>query len=219
MPAETRPRFANFPERDPKILIGPNINATTTKQLTRLSIGTYEMSVAQQEKGQATLEAARVALHAIAKAGNLQLTIEKSRDYVGVLSAANAEVKHQVWITTPFEPGQAAHIVWAKYTELTAEPKVGIAFKLTTSYTAEDIGNVLRAAQKAAAVLPEGEPYVLKGNPPPRFQKKGAAAAAEEAKSNEGVPHVQAPGTSCGVFPKKPAEQPAEQAADQPAQA
>lgn len=205
MPAETRPRFANFPERDPKILIGPNINATTTKQLTRLSIGTYEMSVAQQEKGMLTLEAARQALHAIAKAGNLQLTIEKSREYVGVLVAANAEVKYQVWITTPFEPGQAAHIVWVKYSELGAEAKVGIAFKLTTAYTTEDIGNILRSAQKAAAVLPEGEPYVLKGNPPPRFQKKGAKA--EKGAESEGVPHVQAPGTSCGVFPQKPADE------------
>lgn len=203
MPAEPRPRFANFPEREPKVLIGPNINATTTKQLTRLSIGTYEMSVAQQEKGQMTLEAARVALHAISKANNLQLTIEKSREYVGVLTAAGAEVKYQVWITTPFEPGQAAHIVWVKYTEMGAETKVGISFKLTTAYSADDINNVLRAAQKAASVIPAGEPYVLKGNPPPRFQKKGAAEASEDGKAGEGVPHVQAPGTSCGVFPQK----------------
>lgn len=185
MPAESRPRYANFPEREPKVLIGPNINANAIKQLTRLSIGTYEMSVAQQEKGYATFDAAKSAINAIAKAGGLQLEVEKSREFVGVVSAANADVKWQVWITTPFEPGQAAHIVWAKYAELTGERKLGVAYKLTTAFTADDIGNILRNAQKNAVVVPDGEPYVLKGNPPPRFQKKAPVEPAEAPAAGE----------------------------------
>ena len=35
--------YANFPERELKVVIGPNINATITKTLRRMSIGTYEM--------------------------------------------------------------------------------------------------------------------------------------------------------------------------------
>jgi hypothetical protein len=65
--------------------------------------------------------------------------------------------------------------VWAKYAELSGEKKVGVAFRLNTAFTVDDVGNVLRAAQKNAMVVPEGEAFVLKGNPPPRFQKKGAA--------------------------------------------
>lgn len=194
MPAESRPRYANFPEREPKVQIGPNINATSTKQLSRLSIGTYEMSVSQQERGQITTEAARQAMSAIAKAGGLQLAPEKSREFVGAFSATGSEVKWQVWITTPFEPGQSAHIVWAKYSELTGEKKIGIAFRLNTAFTSDDIGNVLRAAQKNAVIVPDGEPYILKGNPPPRFQKKkaeGEAAAAESAEA--AAPAAEAP--------------------------
>jgi hypothetical protein len=193
MPAESRPRYANFPERDPKVVIGPNINATSAKQLSRLSIGTYEMSVAQQERGQITSDLARSALHAIAKAGGLTLEAGKSREFVGCYSAKNAEVCWAVWVTTPFEPGQSAHIVWAKYSELAGEKKVGIAFRLNTAFTVDDIGNVLRAAQKNAIVVPEGEAYVLKGNPPPRFQKKTTAAVpvAEGAEA----PAVEAPQT------------------------
>jgi hypothetical protein len=185
MPAESRPRYANFPEREPKVVIGPNINANTAKQLSRLSIGTYEMSVAQQERGQITADLARAALHAIAKAGNLALEPGKSREFVGSYSAKNDEVCWAVWVTTPFEPGQSAHIVWAKYAELTGEKKVGVAFRLNTAFTVDDVGNVLRAAQKNAVVVPEGEAYVLKGNPPPRFQKKGTAAAPAEAPAAE----------------------------------
>ncbi len=179
MPAESRPRYANFPEREPKVVIGPNINATAAKQLSRLSIGTYEMSVSQQERGQITTEAARQALSAIAKAGSLTLEAVKSRDYVGAFTAKNNEFAWSLWITTPFEPGQSAHIIWAKFAELSGDGKVGIAFRLNTAFTADEIGNVLRTAQKNAAVLPAGEAYVLKGNPPPRFQKKGAPAAEE----------------------------------------
>ena len=82
---------------------------------------------------------------------------------------------------TPFELTQSAHIIWAKFVELTGEQKVGVAFKLNTGYTFEDIENVLKAAQKNAIVLPEGEPFVLKGNPPPRFAKKAVAPVAEDA--------------------------------------
>lgn len=192
MPAESRPRYANFPEREPKVVLGPNINATATKQLTRLSIGTYEMSVAQQEKGMVTFEAARQAITAIARAGGLQLTVEKSREFVGVIAAANADVKWQLWITTPFEPGQAAHIVWAKYQELSGEKKLGVAFKLTTAFSADDIGNILRNAQKNAVVLGEGDAYVLKGNPPPRFQKKAAATEAPAESAAPAAPADQA---------------------------
>jgi len=180
MPAESRPRYANFPEREPKVLIGPNINATSAKQLSRLSIGTYEMSVAQQERGQITTEAARQAMNAIAKAGGMPLEAVKTRDYVGAFATKNNEFSWSVWITTPFEPGQSAHIIWAKYVELSGERKVGIAFRLNTAFTCDDIGNVLRTAQKNAIVVPEGEAYVLKGNPPPRFQKKGAVESEGE---------------------------------------
>jgi hypothetical protein len=196
MPAESRPRYANFPEREPKVQIGPNINAGSSKQLSRLSIGTYEMSVAQQERGQITTEAARCAMNAIAKAGGLQLAPVKTREFVGAFSATGPDVCWQVWITTPFEPGQSAHIIWAKYTELTGERKVGIAFKLNTAFTTDDIGNVLRTAQKNAQILPEGEPYVLKGNPPPRFQKKkteGETAAPEAAPAADAAPVAEAP--------------------------
>lgn len=192
MPSDSRPRYANFPEREPKVILGPNINQVATKQLTRLSIGTYEMSVAQQERGQITAEAARVALGAVAKAGGLALTVEKTRDYVGAFAARNDDLCWQVWVTTPFEPGQSAHIVWAKYAELTGEKKIGIAFRLNTAFTADDVGNVLRAAQRNALVLPEGEPYVLKGNPPPRFQKKTAAAPAPEAETPAAEPAAPA---------------------------
>lgn len=189
MPAESRPRYANFPDREPKVLIGPHINANTSKQLSRLSIGTYEMSVAQQERGQITADAARIAVSAIAKAGGLQVAVEKTREFVGAFTVAGDDVRWQVWITTPFEPGQSAHIVWAKYTELTGEKKVGIAFRLNTAHSVEDVGNTLRAAQRNALVLPDGEAYVLKGNPPPRFQKK----KAETAPAAEGAPAEAVP--------------------------
>ena len=40
---DAKPKYANFPTNDPKVIIGANINAATTKTLTRMSIGTYEM--------------------------------------------------------------------------------------------------------------------------------------------------------------------------------
>ncbi len=184
---ESRPRYANFPDSAPKVVIGPHINASTTKQLSRLSIGTYEMSVSQQEKAQQTCESARVALLALAKAAGVQIENEKSREFVGVLAVTGRDVAWKIWITTPFEPGQSAHIVWARYQEVGGEKKVGIAYKLTTAFTADDIGNILRAAEKNAVIVADGEPYVLKGNPPPRFQKKAAkeAPAAAEAAPAE----------------------------------
>ncbi len=177
--------YANFPERELKVVIGPNINATITKTLRRMSIGTYEMSFVQQERGKNTGDAARTALNHLAKALGLTTTQESHRDFVYSASAANAECKFQVWVTTPFELTQSAHIIWTKYTELGGEQKVGVAFKMSTSFVCEDVENVLKAAQKNAVVLAEGEPFTLKGNPPPRFAKKVVAPVAEEAPSEE----------------------------------
>ena len=56
---ETKVKYANFPERELKVVIGPNINAASTKTLSRLSIGTYEMSFIQQERGKNTAKATR----------------------------------------------------------------------------------------------------------------------------------------------------------------
>lgn len=178
---ENKVTYANFPERELKVVIGPNINAATTKTLRRISIGTYEMSFTQQERGKNTADAARMALNHLAKALGLTVTPESHRDYVCTASAANAEHKFQVWVTTPFELTQSGHIVWAKYLELGGEGKVGVAFKLNTSFTCDEIEGVLKAAQKNAVVLPAGEPFTLKGNPPPRFAKKTAAAPAADA--------------------------------------
>jgi hypothetical protein len=178
---ENKVTYANFPERELKVVIGPNINAATTKTLRRISIGTYEMSTIQAERGKVTGDAARVALNHLAKALGLTVTPESHRDYVATASAANAEHKFTVWVTTPFELTQSAHIVWAKYQEIGGENKVGVAFKLSTGFTCDEIETVLKAAQKNAVVLPAGEPFVLKGNPPPRFVKKTAAAPAEAA--------------------------------------
>jgi hypothetical protein len=178
---ESRPRYANFPEREPKVIIGPNIAASATKQLTRLSIGTYEMSVAQQERCQQTVDSAKSVLTTLGKSEPLTISAEKTRDFAGSLVAVGATVQYRIWVTTPFEPGQAAHIVWVKWSELEGEKKVGIAFKLSTGFTSDDIANVVKAAQKNAVVLGEGEAFTLKGNPPPRFQKKAAAEPAPAA--------------------------------------
>ncbi len=189
---ETKPKYANFPERELKVVIGPNINAVTTKALGRLSIGTYEMSFVQQERGLATNEAVRSAISHLARSTGLTLTTESHRDYVGVFIAQNAEVQYKVWITTPFELTQSAHIIWIRYSELTGEKKVGVAFKLSTGYVADDITALLKVALKNAQVLPEGEPYTIKGNPPPRFAKKAAAADAE-APAAATAPAADAP--------------------------
>jgi putative methionine-R-sulfoxide reductase with GAF domain len=178
---DSKPKYANFPERDLKVLIGPNISATTIKTLTRLSIGTYEMSFLQQEKGKATGDAVKTAITLKARASNLTVTKEASREFVGIYIAQNAELKIQVWITTPFELTQANHILWVRYSELTPDGKTGVAFKLATAFSVDDVANLLKTAEKNAVVLPAGEPFNLKGNPPPRFQKKAAADAAPVA--------------------------------------
>jgi hypothetical protein len=190
---ETKVTYANFPERELKVVIGPNINAASTKTLRRISIGTYEMSFIQQERGKATADAARTALNHIAKAMGLTVTQESHRDFVCTASAANADMKFQVWVTTPFELTQSGHIVWTKFQELTGEGKIGVAFKLNTSFTFEEIENVIKAAQKNAVVLPAGEPFTLKGNPPPRFAKKAAAPAADAAAKTETVTSEEKP--------------------------
>ncbi len=196
---EIKPKYANFPETSFKVVIGPNINAATTKALGRLSIGTYEMSFVQQERGTATGDAAKSALNALSRATGMTMSVESHRDYVCTLSAANAEHKFQIWVTTPFELTQSGHIIWVKFTELGGEAKVGIAFKLSTSFTADDVANLLKAAQKAAIKLPDGEPYTIKGNPPPRFAKKAAApveGAAQPAAETAAVPPAGDPANS-----------------------
>ncbi|MBA2479796.1 MAG: hypothetical protein H0V44_03965 [Planctomycetes bacterium] len=182
---DVKPKYANFPERELKVVIGPNINASTTKTLTRMSIGTYEMSFTQQEKGTATTEATRLALSTLGRATGLTVTKEAHRDFVACFVAQNAEHKYQIWISTPFELTQAGHIVWVKYTELGSEGKIGVAFKLSTGFNADDVTNVVKAAQKAAVKLEAGEPFTIKGNPPPRFVKKTKATdAAAEAPAD-----------------------------------
>jgi hypothetical protein len=174
--SDVKPKFANFPERELKVAIGPNINAGTTKTLTRMSIGTYEMSFTQQEKGTATAEAARQAMGTLARAMGLTAASTPVRDYVSCHTAQNAEHKFMVWVTTPFEPTQANHIVWTKYVEVGGEGKVGVAFKLANAFTVDDIIAVLKKAQDNAVKLGADEPFMLKGNPPPRFQKKAKPA-------------------------------------------
>jgi hypothetical protein len=174
--SESKPKYANFPERELQVAIGPNINATTLKTLTRLSIGTYEMSFLQQEKGKATNDAARTALNALSKQAKLVPTSEKTRDFVGHFIAQNEDVIYKLWITTPFELTQSGHIIWVRYSELTGDMKTGVAFKLATAFTIDDISNLIKKAHDNAVVLAPGEAFTLKGNPPPRFQKKAAAS-------------------------------------------
>jgi hypothetical protein len=178
---DSKPKYANFPERDLKVVLGANIGTAILKTLTRMSIGTYEMSFLQQEKAKATNDAVKTALKLHAKAAGLTITHEPSREFVGVSVAQNAETKIQLWITTPFELTQANHIIWARFTELQGEQKIGVAFKLATAFSTDDVTNLIKAAQKNAVVVPAGEPYVLKGNPPPRFQKKAVAEPVADA--------------------------------------
>jgi hypothetical protein len=184
---EAKLRYAGFPEREFKVVIGDHINPTNTKLLTKLTIGKYEMSFIQQENANITLAAVRETLNALAKAEGLVLSIEdKNREYLGIVSAKGAEKSYQVWISTPFELTQSAHLLWCKVTE---GAKSGVSFKILTKYTADDIANLVKAAQRSLIEVPAGEPYVLKGNPAPRFQKKAkpaeAAAAPAEAAPAE----------------------------------
>lgn len=183
---DAKPKYANFPERELKVLIGANINASTTKSLTRFTIGTYEMSFTQQEKGKQTCDAVKTALNHLAKAQGLTVASETSREFVGSFTARSENCTYAVWVCTPFELTQAGHLIWVKYHEAAADgaAKVGVAFKIATAYSIGDIENLLKTAQKAAIALPADEPFTLKGNPPPRFQKKvpaGEAPATEAA--------------------------------------
>ncbi len=190
--SDAKPKYANFPEREPKVLVGPNISAVTVKALTKLSIGTYEMSFLQQEKGKQTADAARTALNHLGKANGYKLASESSKEYVGVFSAANEQIEIKLWITTPFELTQAGHVIWVRVKDLTEPNKLGVAFKLATAFTADEITNLIKTAQKNVVTLAEGEPYTVKGNPPPRFQKKAAPAA--DAPAGDGASDAPAPG-------------------------
>ncbi len=185
---DTKVKYANFPERELKVVIGPNINATTAKAISRLSIGAYEMSFIQQERSAISTEAARMAMNHLAKELGLTVKPGEHRDYVGLFTAENADHRFTVWVTTPFELTQSAHVVWAKYVALTGEPKTGVAFKLSTSFACEDVEAVLKVVQKNAEVLEPGTPFTLKGNPPPRFAKK----KAEEKAADAGAPAAEA---------------------------
>lgn len=182
----TAQKYANFPERELKVVLGPNINAQTSKLIGKLSIGSYEMTVPQQEKIQSSVSNARLALNIIAREMQLSASAVEDRDYACAFKAENAEHRFQIWVTTPYEGGQTSHLVWTKYTDLTAPRKIGVACKVNTAFTMEDMLAQLKLAQKNAVDLKEGEPYTLKGNPPPRFAKKTPAAA--DAKSAEAKP-------------------------------
>lgn len=177
---DAKPKYANFPERDLKVLIGGHINATTAKALTRLTIGTYEMSFTQIEKGKETCEQVRQALNDFGKANNLALATAQDRDYIGVFTAQSPELKYQVWITTPFELTQANHLIWVRFQNI-ADGSNGVSFKLSNAFTKLQILELLKSAQKNAVVVPAGEAFTLTGNPPPRFQKKAAAEAPADA--------------------------------------
>lgn len=175
----TAQKYANFPERELKVVLGPNINAQITKLIGKMSIGSYEMTVAQQEKIQRSVSNARLALNIVAREMQLSATANEDRDYACAFKAENAEHRFQIWVTTPYEGGQTSHLVWTKYTDLTAPRKIGVACKVNTAFTMEDMLAQLKLAQKNAVELKVDEPYTLKGNPPPRFAKKAPAAGAE----------------------------------------
>jgi hypothetical protein len=192
---QTKPKYANFPERELKVVIGPNINATTTKALSRLSIGSYEMSFMQQERAVTTSDAARSAANHMARHQGYTVTHEQHRDFVCVLTIAKPEHQFKLWITTPFELTQSGHVIWCKFQETGGEQKVGVSFKLATSFTIDDVTHIIKAAEKNALKLADGEPYTLKGNPPPRFQKKDktAAPAADATAATAEVPAAEVP--------------------------
>jgi hypothetical protein len=123
------------------------------------------------------------------KGSGTTIQTEASRDYVAIYHATNAECAWKLWVTPPYELTQASHVVWVKYSE---PGKVGVAFRLATGFTADEIFAVLKTAQKNVEALNPGDPFVLKGNPAPRFQKKAVAEAAvpvtEAAPANESAP-------------------------------
>jgi hypothetical protein len=174
----TTQKYANFPERELKVVLGPNINAQITKLIGKLSIGSYEMTVGQQEKIQASVSNARLALNIIAREMQLSASASDNRDFACAFKAENGEHCFQIWVTTPYEGGQTSHLVWTKYSDLTAPRKIGVACKVGTAFTMDDMVAQLKQAQKNVVELQADEPYTLKGNPPPRFAKKTPAAAA-----------------------------------------
>lgn len=190
MSDEKKPTYANFPERDLKVVIGGHINASTRKTLTRLSIGAYEMSFIQQERGKLSGDAVKTALHTLFRGLGMAIASEESREFSAVWTAQNAEHRYQIWVTTPFELTQAAHLLWVKYQELGGQGKVGVSFRLATAFSADDVVGTIKAAQTRAVVLEAGAPFVLTGNPPPRFQKKKTTSAPES------VPAATAPAAS-----------------------
>jgi hypothetical protein len=140
-----------------------------------------------------TESAVKSALSALVKGQTgWSLFTEASREYVGVAMARNAQVEVKIWITTPFELTQSNHLVWVRVKELEGEGRIGIGFKVANTYSIDDVGNIIKAAQKNLTVLAVGEVYTLKGNPPPRFAKKapaeGAAPAADGADSAAAAP-------------------------------
>lgn len=188
-------KYANFPERELKVVVGPNINATLTKTLCRMSIGSYEMSFMQQERAKATADAVKSVVNAMGRQG-YTVTFEEHRDFVSAVTVANAEHTFKVWVTTPFELTQSGHLIWCKYLDTAGEPdaqKIGVSYKLSTSFTADEASAVINAARKNALILPAGEPYVLKGNPPPRFQKKAPADAAAAPAEGSDAPASDTP--------------------------
>ena len=177
--SDAKPKILNFPDRQPKVVLGEHINATTARALTRMTIGTYEMSVAQVEQAKYSAAAAKAAITALAKERGLAAEPEKSRDHVCIWHAKSPETQITVWVTTPLEPTQSAHLVWARIATAGAEPTIGIAYKLANEFSPEQVLTVIKNAEKNARALPAGEAYVLKGNPPPRFLKKGTAPTAD----------------------------------------
>jgi hypothetical protein len=178
-------KYANFPERELKVVLGPNINAQTSRLIGKLSIGSYEMTVGQQEKIQGTVTNARLALNIIARELQLAASASENRDYAAAFTAENGAHRFQIWVTTPYESGQTSHMVWTKYTDLTAPRTIGVACKVSTAFSMDELLAQLRLAQKNAVELKEGEPYTLKGNPPPRFVKKTPTTADSASKPAE----------------------------------
>ena len=179
---DVKTRYANYPERELKVVIGDHINPTIAKSITRLSIGLYEMSFAQQEKGKQTCDVVKSVLHVMGKTGGYQIEIGSHKDFVGVFTARHADHTIQLWVTSPMELTQSGHIIWVRVTDTAGENKIGVAYKLATGFAAKDVESVMASAFKAQVVLEEGAPFILKGNPPPRFQKKAVVAAPVAAE-------------------------------------
>src|SRR4051812_18179985 len=99
----TTQKYANFPERELKVVVGPNINAQLTKLIGKMSIGSYEMTVGQQEKIQASVPTPRLPLNIVARKLQLAATASDNRDFACAFKAENAAHCFQIWVTTPYE--------------------------------------------------------------------------------------------------------------------